>query len=394
MIKKKILIASALLTTISYAAGGRYFAVIKNEAPNKYEMKVLTPSEESVYSPETIKKLSCTWGNCVGIYYSGQSFFIDGMSDPSNFVEMSGFTNGTRTFAFKNQMFVEDSGKIYGIGANDNGELGVNDTTRDLTTLKETVGLSGTVLDIQPGRSTVVRTTDGLYFAGLNSITSGVKLDQTKEELSNNLIFNKFVSSSNIDGVSIKYKGLAYVDGGKLFVAGANLNGRFGLGNAAINKVYTNYQEVQGLTGVTDVFIGGNNSLGKMFILKDGYLWVSGAYPTTMGIDMPIGEIAEFQNTGLQLSELKIYSDDATTYIIKDKKVYYSGSHPLSGEEGGVFSSTFKILDELKDYDFKDFISQVDILQILTIDGKIMTKYYDENWNDAFKIKTNPLFIG
>lgn len=394
--KKTFLMLTLMSATLSYA--GNYLAFIYDKKPINYNVGVLSPEGgiegggeeggEGSITPNTIASIKCTWGECIGSYTSGQGFYIDGMSDPSNQIPEIGFNNVTRSFAKSNYLFLENNGELYGKGANSDGTIGVNSTEMEITSLTKAVGLSGSIINVVPDRATIVHTTNGLYFSGYNWVFNDTPISQSKPLRSREIQFSPFVSSSTITDVAFEYDEnvLMYADNGKLFVLGSNLNGRFGFGDAQIGADFTDYTEVPSLTNVKEAFISTDRAYTA--ILKDGTIWVAGKYPP--GLNTIEENVSTYTNTGFAVSELNMFDNSSTTYVIKNNKLYYSGSNPV----GRAFSPEFTLLPETSSYNIKQLVKKSE-LTFLTTDGKLLALVWDYSINEyKFQEVPHPEFLG
>lgn len=394
--KKTFLVLALMSATLSYA--GNYLAFIYNKKPINYNVEVLSPEGgiegggeeggEGSITPNTIASIKCTWGECIGSYTSGQGFYIDGMSDPSNQIPEIGFDNVTRSFAKSNYLFLENNGELYGKGANSDGTIGVNSTEMEITSLTKAVGLSGSIIDVVPDRATIVHTTNGLYFSGYNWVFNDTPISQSKPLRSREIQFSPFVSSSTITDVAFEYNEnvLMYADNGKLFVLGSNLNGRFGFGDGQIGTDFTDYTEVPSLTNVKEAFISTDRAYTA--ILKDGTIWVAGNNPP--GLSTMEENLATYTDTGFAASELNMFDYNSTTYLIANNKLYYSGFNPV----GRTFSQEFALFPEASAYNIKELVKKNE-LTLLTTDGKLLAFVWDYSTNEfKFEEVPNPEFVG
>lgn len=394
--KKNIALSIMLgLSSLASTAHAELVAIVFNQTPNNY---IIDPNAgggdgSTPISPTAIKTISCTWGECVGAYYSGQAFYVDGKSGSVSISDSTTLNNTEKSFAAINQLFVLDSGKLYGRGSNYYGSIGVNSSDRDINTLTEVVGLNGLVVDFMAGRNSIALTTDGLYYAGDNFLSSGVYFDDSSKTLKNQLSFKKFVDSSSITKMALNENSFAYIESGKLFVKGGNKSGMFGIGSGSVGSNIDTAQEVSGITGVIDVEIALDfGSEGRMFLLKDGTLWAAGDDAERMGLGKYESNVTTFEDTGFAISELNVIADSSTTLLIKDNVLYYAGSNPF----GDNFSDRFIVLEETKDIPVKEFVNDANSgsLQVLTKDGRIIKSAYTADFEDTFEIVEQPSFGG
>lgn len=388
-----IIAVSAASHAVANVASGSIVAVISNKSPNNYIVSPnsgggsVTPSD-----PKAIKVLECHWGACVGAYYSGQAFEVNG----STFTDITGFTNTDNVFISpENQLFIEDSGIWYGRGDNEKGMLGINDTDfgskSNYTALS---GLSGTVKKvISEDGKTFVLTSTGIYFAGSNELDNSVKIVPTEALNASLSRFYPVVSSSSIQDISLKGESFSYVDGGKLYVLGHNNETLFGTGSVNDGQVYSSFFEVPSLTNVSEVFIGGYDSLASSFILKEGKIWVSGNSKFLLGVNLPT-KMGEFEDTGFAVSELNLHLDEQLL-VIKNNQLYASFSNPfkLPGPGNDMYTG-ITLIEETKDISVKSFIKPTGDYktQILTTDGKILKINHAEP--DGYEIVDAPDFSG
>lgn len=382
---KKKLLSIIIMSSVTISYANSYFAFIYNKPTTKYEttepmvggeLPPLPDGEEGegiVTNP--IKSLKCIWNACIGSYETGQMFYIDGRNAPTVFQEISGFNNTTRAFGDGGTLFAENNGTLYGMLDNSHGQLGVNDLATEISSLKEVVGLKGSLIYVKEGLyTTVVQTTQGLYFAGNNDIESGIGslFDKSMDKDGKTYTFKEAVLSTTIDDFDFKNAGFVYSDSGKLFVLGINVSGRFGLGDSA-PSIITDYTEVPGLSNVKDVYIGGMGRNGQVAILKDGTIWVSGSKLDKIGLSTGLTSSTTFVDTGFAVNELNMFSRSSTTYLIKNNKLYYSGTDPVSN----TTSSDFKLLQSASYFDVKSFINSSGELAMLTTDGRILSLLFD-----------------
>lgn len=388
-IKKTLSISLLMLSSASYASG--FVAIVQNKQP----ITINKLTEEPSVEPLAVNILNCTWGECIGAYNNNQAFYINGKGPGSAILtEETGFDKTTKVFASSNYLFIENNSFVYGKGYNGYGSLGVNinSSTTNVTNFTKLVGLSGEVKDILPGRVTIARTTNGLYFAGDNQLNGGLPLDPTRTTGAEYITFQKFIDSSTITGATTLQDAFAYTDNGKLYVIGENNEGMFGLGDSEIDVVYKTYQEVSELTGVTDVFIAKNDSSrARMFIVKDGNIWAAGSDTNIIGLDIVETDITEFRDTGFKVNKLNMFGARNTTYLIKEGKLYFSGSDDFSG---GATSKEFSIVESTKEMNFKYFIGDENEVYVLREDGKtISVDHGASEGSESYLINDFPFFV-
>lgn len=369
--KRKILIGGLLFSLSSLAYAGNMVAVIKNtEKITFIKTEDLLPED-----PNAISTVKCTWGECIGAYNSGQAFYINGKSGTATTENIS-LTNATEAYASGNYLFIKDSGKLYARGINERGTLGIGSSdTGEVTVETETVGLSGEIKKVIPEIPSLVLTSTGMYFAGRNYIDTSIPVNSSLTYGDNYNEFKNIVLSSAITDISMEGNAVAYALNGELYFLGLNKDGSFGMGSSAVDTSYSTYTKVPSLTGVTEVFIGKNDgNRGRVYILKDGNIWSAGDMDYYLGLGSTYSAITEFQDTGFSASELKMFSDDNYTLLIKDNQLYYTGSNPF-GES--TRTGKFVLLEDTKDIKVKDFITKEFPLQILTVDGKVLKENRD-----------------
>lgn len=369
--KNNVLIGGLLLSLSSAVFAGNMVAVIQNNDQIKYiETKDLSEAD-----PNAIKTVKCTWGECIGAYNSGQAFYINGKSG-TPVTENISLTNATDAYASGNYLFIKDSGKLYARGVNERGTLGIGSSdTGEITVETEAVGLSGEIKKVIPEMPSLVLTSTGMYFAGRNYIDTSIPVNSSLTYGNNYNTFNNVILSSVITDISMKGNAIAYTLNGELYFLGFNKDGSFGMGSSAVDTSYSTYTKVPSLTGVTEVFIGKNDgNRGRVYILKDGNIWSAGDMDYYLGLGDNYTQITEFQDTGFSVSELKMFSNDNYTLLIKDEQLYYIGSNPFGSSK---YDGKINLLEETKDIKVKDFITKEFPLQILTKDGKVLKEDRD-----------------
>ncbi len=388
-LKNKMLSLVVLTSTLSYANG--FVAVIQSDAEKDFDTNELITSPS--LDPMAIKTLSCTWGECVGAYNNDQAFYINGKGSTPIISNEVRFTETTKVFASSNYLFIEDDDIFYARGYNGYGSLGINisSTIKNVENLTQIVGLSGIIKEILPGRATIARTSNGLYFAGDNHL-NGVSIDPSRTKGAEFITFQHFINSLNVTNVSMTQNSLAYVDEGKLFVIGENKDGMYGLGISRANERLSTYEEVLGLTNVQDVFINESDG-GRMFIIKDGTIWAAGDTTYKMGLDIPEASVEIFRDTGFTATELNMYANRNSTYLIKNNKLYFSGSDDLSGG----FSKEFALVQATKDMNVKEFIGDENDIYVLRSDGKTISVNHsggseEGESTESFLVTDSPFF--
>ena len=189
--------------------------------------------------------------------------------------------------------FITSDGKLYGMGANTNGQLGNNTTTDSKTPIQIGSGL-GNITDFDAAGHTLFFITDDGKLYGTGANTNGQLGDGTTTDALTPIQIGSGLGTiikikcqartySN-NNINYSYGCLFFItDDGKLYGTGANTNGQ--LGNGTTTDALTPIQIGSGLGDIVDVKQGATIAVSPSvhevgttyFITSDGKLYGTGA---------------------------------------------------------------------------------------------------------------------
>jgi alpha-tubulin suppressor-like RCC1 family protein len=198
-------------------------------------------------------------------------------TDRNTFTEVTSLSGKNITAlsaGYEHSLALSNDGKIYAAGRNDYGQLGLNDTT-DRNTFTEVTDLSDkNITSISAGHYHSFALSDNgkVYATGWN-IYGQLGLGDTANR--NAFAAVIFLSDKNITALSDAGFGhsLALSGGGTVYAAGLNGGGQLGLGDTTDRN--TSFTEVIGLgdKNITSVFAGSYHSLA---LSDDGKVYATG----------------------------------------------------------------------------------------------------------------------
>lgn len=394
--KKSFIWLTIISSSISFSANNYIAFIKKTDSSSPYNIGSLTEESENIVE-NGFKELKCIWANCIGLKESNEVVQLKYSNNTVTTTTLEQIENLNTMFKTEDGVYIKDNNKIYGLGRNLNGSLGVNSTESRIYDPVETFGLPFDVKKILMGndrRTRIALTNNGLYYSGNNSIDGYLALDENESVDYESSEFVNFLTDSNIVDFAFSDDALAYVKNGKLYVKGYNVQGSFGTGDEDVNYggdseyfgYYESFVEVPNLSGVSSVSFISHNSDVSMLIIKDGTIWTAGSLGHVLGVENTDYRKDVFFDTGFHANKLQIDTRDGqTTILIKDKKAYYSGMIMTSNPPYYEESKAFKLIDDLKDYNIKYVIEKESIIHFLTTDGRILKESATFNPDYSFK---------
>jgi alpha-tubulin suppressor-like RCC1 family protein len=166
----------------------------------------------------------------------------------------------------RHSLFVTSDGKLYAMGDNTDGQLGLGDTTNRLTPVQVTSASNVIAIAAGSGYSLYV-TDDGKLYGMGNNYSGQLGVSGTASRLTPVQV----TSASNVISVAAGSGHSLFVTGdGKLRVMGSNDQGQLGVDDTTDRRTPT---LVTSASNVTAVFAGWGHSL---YLTSDGNLWGMG----------------------------------------------------------------------------------------------------------------------
>lgn len=393
--KKSFIWLTIISSSISFSESNYVAFIKKDVVSSPYNIGSLGEGSENIVE-NGFKELKCIWANCIGIKESNEVIQLKFSSNTVTTTSLKEIEYVNTIFNNENSLYIKDNKTVYGLGRNINGSLGVNSTEFQISNPVETSGLPIDVKKILVGNNGYTRialTNNGLYYSGENSIDGYLALDENETVDYKSSKFVNFINDSNIVDFALSDEALAYVKNEKLYVKGYNFKGSFGTGDEDVNYggnseyfgYYESFVEVPDLSGVTNVsFVSHDNEL-SMLIIKDGTIWTAGSLGHLLGIESTDYRKDIFFDTGFRTDNLDVViNDNGTTILIKDKKAYYLGIIMTSNSPYYETSKTFKLINDLKDYDIK-YLIEKEPIYFLTTDGRVLKESPSFNSDYSFK---------
>jgi alpha-tubulin suppressor-like RCC1 family protein len=212
----------------------------------------------------------------MGNNYSGQLGINDTTRQLTTPVLVTSATNVIAAAAgYIHSLFMTSDGKLYAMGDNTDGRLGLSDTTNRIMPVQVTSASNVTAIAAGIGHSLYV-TGDGKLYGMGNNYFGQLGVSGTASQLTPVQV----TSASNVISVAAGSGHSLYVtDDGKLRVMGSNDQGQLGVGDYTDRRTPT---LVTSASNVSAVFAGWGHSL---YVTSDGNLWGMGYdYPGQLGL--------------------------------------------------------------------------------------------------------------
>ena len=234
--------------------------------------------------------------------------------------------------SFYHSIFIADDGKVYSAGYNIDGQLGLGNYTNQ-STLQEITYFTTNNINITlasgGGSFSIFVADDGKVYGVGNNSYGQLGLGNTTRY--NTIQEITFLSDKNITQVACGSNHTMFLaSDGKVYGCGYNGNGQLGLGNT------TNYNTPQEITyftniNITDILCGSHHII---FIASDGKMYGCGRNDNgNLGVGnttnqyTPV-EITYFNNNGITITQVACGSYH-TMFLASDGKIYGVGHNGL-----------------------------------------------------------------
>jgi alpha-tubulin suppressor-like RCC1 family protein len=220
-------------------------------------------------------------------------------------------------------------GKVYATGRNDYGQLGLNDTT-DRSVFTEVASLSGKViLAVSTGDShTIALASDGkVYAVGHNDYGQLGLNDYVDKDVFTEIAY---LADKDIIAVSAGFQHtIALARDGKVYVAGHNGQAQLGLGDYANRN---NFTVVAALSDITAVSAGNEHTVA---LASDGTVYATGiGYFGQLGLGDDADKTVFTPVSGsVDIKDISAANGSYTIALAGDGKVYATG-YNITGQLG------------------------------------------------------------